>query len=359
MTKALTSGEQRQHPPAGAQDAIDAVRRIVARGKNIGIEIPQALAEQQAQTVDILEQHDRFGAQLGYLLLAVRQQLDHGQWLGWLQDIGVHPRKAQQHIVVTKLLLALEDGATCETVSHVKRVSEDGAKCETVSHVKRVSQLPLRRKLLLAKLGPEAVQELIEDGDIERLAGMPEREFRAQVSLIANLQRKATRYKDRLGEREAELAALRGGADAPATPDCLRAAREGAPAIGGAVSAQLDRLNAIAHELLQGAGLAGQRQARREQLAAGAQPLHLTLMSIAAQALAYARALEHNFEGYLPAVTDATTPVPLLSAEEVDAVRRKQRELEATMDMAVRRATAPAPRPKRGRPKGSRTRARR
>lgn len=330
----------RREALSSTEDEIqEKVQRIVAAGRDIALEIPPALADQQKTYESMRNAADADDARRGYVLLAIRQQMQHGQWLAWLRGIGVGVQTAQREIKVAKTLLALEN-ANASRVTHL------------------IKSLPVRRRIKVASLRLETIEELADGGELEELVALPEPDFRQAISTLKAQANKIAKYQERLAARDAEVQSLRQAQAAPATPECLRAAREDAPAIGGAIGAQLDRLAAIGHELLQGAGLAGQRQARREQLAAGAQPLHLTLMSIAAQALAYARAVEHNFEGYLPPIA-TESPVPLLSAEEVEAVRRKQCELEAAMDIAVRRATAPVPRPKRGRPKGSRTRARR
>lgn len=165
MSKALTPAvAQLPEDPNAETKAI--VERLIAVGQRIDINLPETLAEQQQW---VLAQHDQYiahGVQMGYGLVVIKQQLEHGEFIAWLQTAGINKSTAQRNMKVAKFLAALDE-------NHPKRGSEplldnphldpDLAEEQEIDAVlAKIIKLPRCKQLILTKETPERIREYMQ-----------------------------------------------------------------------------------------------------------------------------------------------------------------------------------------------------
>lgn len=135
-------------------EAADQVRRLIAIGQTLEIDLPADAAALERLSEQMADDLDRRAAAHGLVLLALREQIPHGHWLTHLGAIGLKERSAQLRMQVAKLLLVIGP-----------------------ANAKPVSHLPFRHQIALARLDPHLVDTMIEEGALEDVASLKTEQF--------------------------------------------------------------------------------------------------------------------------------------------------------------------------------------
>lgn len=135
-------------------EAADQVRRMIAVGQTLEIDLPAGAVELERLSEQMAVDIDRRAAMHGLVLLALREKIPHGHWLAHLDAIGLKERSAQRRVQVAKLLLAVGP-----------------VKCVTVT------DLPVRHQIALARLDPGLVDTMIEEGALDDAADLTAEQF--------------------------------------------------------------------------------------------------------------------------------------------------------------------------------------
>lgn len=164
MSKALTPAVvQLPEDPNAETKAI--VERLIAIGQQIDINLPETLEEQQQWVLAQHDQHIARGVQMGYGLVVIKQQLEHGEFIAWLQTVGINKRTAQAYMRVAKFLALLDEKSKSATVAlldnpHLDPDIEEELEIDAV--LAKIIKLPLRKQLVLAQEHPERIREYMQ-----------------------------------------------------------------------------------------------------------------------------------------------------------------------------------------------------
>ncbi len=194
------------------------VQRLQALGKE-AIDLPsppdsddpQALAAHAIDVVVKCQQGlDQIYAVQGYYLLWLKEHTEHGELELAYERAGIKPQTAQRRMRVARLLLALDE-----------------------SKASYVTLLPFSRQLQLVNLGPGAIEEMEQDGVLEQLAELPERQFqavlkerKARQQVQAQLEKYQDEYRQDLHRKKIKETVLQG------IPDAIQQARRYSALVG-------------------------------------------------------------------------------------------------------------------------------
>jgi hypothetical protein len=180
-------------------------------------EFGRRLALQGQEIVDHGNQH------IGLGLLLMHKTTRHGEWGHFVErELRKSRQWAHQQMKVAQFLLSLPEEYRRQALA-----SPD-------SNVNRGLHLSFRRARDLARLGKETISQLVDDGQLEDLATMPDREFSALIQ-----ERKAREYAERqlekyqdeyrqdLHRKKIKETVLQG------IPDAIQQARRFAALVGG------------------------------------------------------------------------------------------------------------------------------
>lgn len=81
------------------------MRRLSEACKTIHIEIPAEIQEHEQRLIDGENALTKAEATQGFLLLAWKERIGHGQFQQWIESQGFNPRSAQQRMQVARFLL--------------------------------------------------------------------------------------------------------------------------------------------------------------------------------------------------------------------------------------------------------------
>lgn len=177
------------HLPPAQAEANDAVRRLVALGRSIDIEIPESLEARKQAAVELQANIDEQSAKLGFVLLAIKEEMGHGEWQPWLQASGIATSSARRHMQVARMLQELPDP---------KR--------------SRVSVLPLRKQIELAKLSADEVSAMIDEGALSAIEEEPAEQTKELVAMrrrVAKAEEEARESRNHALVLEERLAQAR------------------------------------------------------------------------------------------------------------------------------------------------------
>lgn len=209
-------------------------------------------------------------------------------------------------------------------------------------------RLPLRRKLALAKLGPQAVDELIESGDFDDLAELSEKEFKAQLRDLQALRARVLKLEDEINARdEKSVGRMMRRLDHPELVHRCRIESVALAEHGDIIADELERL---CRALVVGEGLSGETEQARAQIRAASTPLRTAVMSLASRLFAIGQGLRDEL-GHDLVPLEMTLPLAADEADEINARRIELKSVLLDMQVAKRRAAADvADKRPRGRP---------
>ncbi|VWC95715.1 hypothetical protein BLA17378_04885 [Burkholderia aenigmatica] len=223
----MSTSAKKSRQPAEVVTAQDSARALVATAKVsvsdnfaftpkeaelagvLGIDLDAPVADRLACVVDRVNRATRFVVEAGMLLLSVRAECAHGEFLPALEERGIPQPRAWELMSYAKFAAALP-----------------------AAERDRVMALPKTKVLELAKADPEVLQDLFEDdakfGELTALSvrdlRVALRDANAKRTDLSTRNEKLERERDRLQE---ELRVLREGrvktgGDVPAVVEDIR-----------------------------------------------------------------------------------------------------------------------------------------
>lgn len=146
----------------GKENANEIEHQLQKLKTPLNIVMPQSVAECMDRVVFLANRQFTDAAEAGFILLNVKEQVSHGEFLTLLEERGIHKRTAQRSIAISKMLSALPKG-----------------KSDKLSLL-NMSQHQLSE---LTKVPLESIAQL-DDDDLDVLAETSGKEIRAQVQKL-------------------------------------------------------------------------------------------------------------------------------------------------------------------------------
>ncbi|WP_289075925.1 hypothetical protein [uncultured Pseudoalteromonas sp.] len=146
----------------GKENASEIEHQLQKLKTPLNIVMPQSVAECMDRVVFLANRQFTDAAEAGFILLNVKEQVSHGEFLALLEERGIHKRTAQRSIAISKMLSALPKG-----------------KSDKLSLL-NMSQHQLSE---LTKVPLESIAQL-DDDDLDVLAETSGKEIRAQVQKL-------------------------------------------------------------------------------------------------------------------------------------------------------------------------------
>ncbi len=146
----------------GKENASEIEHQLQKLKTPLNIVMPQSVAECMDRVVFLANRQFTDAAEAGFILLNVKEQVSHGEFLALLEERGIHKRTAQRSIAISKMLSALPKG-----------------KSDKLSLL-NMSQHQLSE---LTKVPLESIAQL-DDDDLDVLAETSGEEIRAQVQKL-------------------------------------------------------------------------------------------------------------------------------------------------------------------------------
>ncbi|KPZ65680.1 hypothetical protein AN392_01228 [Pseudoalteromonas sp. P1-16-1b] len=146
----------------GKENANEIEHQLQKLKTPLNIVMPQSVAECMDRVVFLANRQFTDAAEAGFILLNVKEQVSHGEFLALLEERGIHKRTAQRSIAISKMLSALPKG-----------------KSDKLSLL-NMSQHQLSE---LTKVPLESIAQL-DDDDLDVLAETSGKEIRAQVQKL-------------------------------------------------------------------------------------------------------------------------------------------------------------------------------
>lgn len=146
----------------GEENANEIEHQLQKLKTPLNIVMPNSIAECMDRVVFLANRQFTDAAEAGFILLNVKEQVSHGEFLSLLEERGIHKRTAQRSIAISKMLSALPKG-----------------KSDKLSLL-NMSQHQLSE---LTKVPLESIAQL-DDDDLDVLAETSGKEIRAQVQKL-------------------------------------------------------------------------------------------------------------------------------------------------------------------------------
>lgn len=146
----------------GEENASEIEHQLQKLKTPLNIVMPQSVAECMDRVVFLANRQFTDAAEAGFILLNVKEQVSHGEFLILLEERGIHKRTAQRSIAISKMISALPKG-----------------KSDKLSLL-NMSQHQLSE---LTKVPLESIAQL-DDDDLDVLAETSGKEIRAQVQKL-------------------------------------------------------------------------------------------------------------------------------------------------------------------------------
>lgn len=202
------------------QESQAVVMRLINTGKAIDITLPESLLEQQQWTLERYDAHINSGLQLGYGLVVIKAQMEHGEFGEWLKSNNIKDRTAQEYMKVAKFLSVMQDKSTeSNSKNAVSALLENQpknpnldpdieAEQEVDAVLAKIIKLPLYKQLVLTSQPAERIREWWQSDLFKEIDKMPPTEIRAlirQQKEIEALRGKAKENLDLLKEKHDEV----------------------------------------------------------------------------------------------------------------------------------------------------------
>jgi len=198
MAKQLTT--QPEQDPHAETKAI--VERLLTAGQRIDIDLPSTLVEQQQWALNEYENHIKAGLKLGYALVVIKQQLEHGEFTAWLKSVGINDSTARKNMQVATFLASFDSKRERVPVLENPHLDPDLEEQQEIDAVlAKIIKLPLRKQLVLAQETPERVRHWIQTDFFDELEKMSLSDLRTvikQQKEIEKLEAKASRESNQL-----------------------------------------------------------------------------------------------------------------------------------------------------------------
>nr|MDC2855417.1 hypothetical protein [Ningiella sp. W23] len=91
----------------GKENANEIEHQLQKLKTPLNIVMPQSVAECMDRVVFLANRQFTDAAEAGFILLNVKEQVSHGEFLTLLEERGIHKRTAQRSIAISKMLSAL------------------------------------------------------------------------------------------------------------------------------------------------------------------------------------------------------------------------------------------------------------
>ncbi len=211
-----------------ASDKEEIIQRILATQEALDINLPENIDELKNWLIDRQNILARETARLGFGFLALKEQIEHGEFTAWLESNDLKPRRVQEMMSIASMLLNAPDSVRPKLMG-----------------------CPKSKLMELAKLSEESIYEVGESGELDELTMLSVRELREQiralktdkVNLEANIgteQAKVTKLQNQLALRQEETG----------YPDFYLLAREEGHVLTDKALTSLDDLEKLARETI-------------------------------------------------------------------------------------------------------------
>lgn len=156
MTKKQTTEvAEENHRTSGTLELTDQDASVA---QQIGIVLGGSASDRLTRAVTAYNQASRMAVEAGYLLLSVRADVEHGEFLKALSELGFSQQRASDLMRTAKFISAVPEAQRIEILT-----------------------LPKSKVLALASADPAVIEQMLEDGDVSDLDDMSVRGLRLRI----------------------------------------------------------------------------------------------------------------------------------------------------------------------------------